>query len=202
MPWSGYDGARISLRQGKAATAEARPLIESLHRGAAAHAGRHGSRVAADPHHQDRSIVQETLLRPTVGSGNDEAGLQPSRCPAPISPWSCTSMIFAARRSRCFQKPDARRNRSPRSPATRSRRYTGSWNAISRGRAVWPNRRSSTLRTHREQSLQTGCKPALPRSTRKEKLMQDQKLNGAPEEIRTPDPQIRSYESLRFRSFK
>ena len=42
---------------------------------------------------------------------------------------------------------------------------------ISRGRAGWPNKRSSTLRTHREQSLQTNCKPSpLRESQRKRKI--------------------------------
>ena len=69
MPWSAYDGARISLRQGKArrggklgplieipCTAALRRMLDGMDRV-----------VAADPNHEDRTIVQETLFRPTVG---------------------------------------------------------------------------------------------------------------------------------------
>src|SRR5262249_11522314 len=49
------------------------------------------------------------------------------------------------------------------------------------------------VRTLRQQKVQTGCKPAVPRrSARRGKPGCPNKLNGAPEEIRTPDPQIRS----------
>jgi hypothetical protein len=55
----------------------------------------------------------------------------------------------------------------------------------------------STSRTHREQSLQTNCKPSRVPS-QLQNTMRDNRLNGAPEEIRTPDPQIRSLISTFF----
>src|SRR5262249_33018393 len=49
------------------------------------------------------------------------------------------------------------------------------------------------MRTLRQQKGQPGCKRAVPRrSARRGKLGRHNKLSGAPEEIRTPDPQIRS----------
>ena len=92
-----------------------------------------------------------------------------------------------------LSRRDARRNRSRPSPATRSRQCTGFWNAISRARAGSLSRRSSISRTHREQSLQTNCKPApLRRRNERENQKHDNKLAGAPGRIRTSDPQIRS----------
>jgi hypothetical protein len=45
-----------------------------------------------------------------------------------------------------------------------------------------PNRQSSILRTHREQSLQTNCKPPpVPRRQEKENLMPNNVIGGAPE---------------------
>ena len=50
-----------------------------------------------------------------------------------------------------------------------------------------------TLRTQSEQNLQTGCKPRhLGRKGERKKVRRDNDLNGAPEEFRTPAPQIRS----------
>ena len=68
MPWSAYNGGH-QLRQGKARRSGKLGAVnrDLLHVGAAPDAGRHGSRVAADSHHEDRPVVQETLLRPTVG---------------------------------------------------------------------------------------------------------------------------------------
>src|SRR5262249_2991654 len=48
-------------------------------------------------------------------------------------------------------------------------------------------------RTLRKQKVQTGCKPAPNRRLpQRENASHDNSLAGAPEEIRTPDPQIRS----------
>ena len=102
-------------------------------------------------------------------------------------------MICEGRPSRCFRKQDARTKRSQPSRATRSRRCTGFWNATSRELAGWPSEPSSISRTHREQSLQTSCKRAVPPHPReRENVTHNNDLAGAPEEIRTPDPQIRS----------
>ena len=59
--------------------------------------------------------------------------------------------------------------------------------------SIGASRRSSISRTRRERNLQTDCKPAPPlRSRRRETRMNDNGLAGAPERIRTSDPQIRS----------
>jgi hypothetical protein len=69
---------------------------------------------------------------------------------------------------RCSQKRAARRSKSRQLPATRSRRSTTFLSDILRARVALPNRRFSISRTHREQSLQTNCKPSRhPRQTRK-----------------------------------
>ena len=39
----------------------------SVHGRTAAHAGRHGSRLAADPHHEDRPVVQEDAISRACG---------------------------------------------------------------------------------------------------------------------------------------
>jgi hypothetical protein len=68
-----------------------------------------------------------------------------------------------------------------------------SWSATSRERVGLRSRRFSISRTLREQSLQTNCKPALQRSRLpNEKIRLSNHMTGAPGEIRTPDPQIRS----------
>src|SRR5262249_23959555 len=76
---------------------------------------------------------------------------------------------------------------------TRSGQSTGFWNAISLALAGSLSKRSSISRTHRERNLQTNCKLMQVRCQLERKnAMRDNKFNGAPEEIRTPDPQIRS----------
>ncbi len=75
--------------------------------------------------------------------------------------------------------------------------WVSKWIAKCRsGRQRWRRhcrgRRSTNLRTPRQRILQTDCKPRRESRARKMQATDMKKGNGAPERIRTSDPQIRS----------
>jgi integrase len=74
LPRSSYDGIRISLRQGKARRdGRLAPLVEIPCTGALRRMLDGMERVSPLVlTNQDRSVIQETLLRPTLGPGNGE----------------------------------------------------------------------------------------------------------------------------------
>jgi hypothetical protein len=162
LPWFAYDGTRIVLRQGKARRGGKQgPLVEIPCTAAL--------RRMLDGMDRVSPLILTTKTGQSLkkryfarlwDEAMDKAGLQSVTLPAVTIRFSFTSTTCAEQRSLCFRRRAAHRNRSPPSRAIRSKLCIGFLRGIWREHAALPNRQSLTSRTHREQSLQTNCKPS------------------------------------------
>jgi integrase len=193
LPWSGYDGVRISLRQGKARWSAWPACRNPLHRRATPHAGPHGARLAADPHHKTGQSLKKRYFARLWDEAMEKAGVQSVLLPGSDQPVELHFHDLRGTAVTLLSEAGC----TPQQIAT----ITGHslktvhriLSATLRARAGSPSRRSSILRTRREQSLQTNCKPwPVLRQYEEKNPMLNNNVAGAPERIRTSDPQIRS----------
>ena len=162
LPWSAYDGIRIGLRQGKARRGrQFGPLVEIPCTAAL--------RRMLDGMERVSPLILTTKTGQSLkkryfarlwDEAMHKAELRSVALPGSDEPVELHFHDLRGTAVTLLSGRAVRRNRSPPSPGIRSRRYIEFWNDISRERADSQNRQSSTSRTHREQSLQTNCKPS------------------------------------------